>query len=250
MRCKKCNSIIDDNSTFCKYCGENNEVKKQKGFFLFLIIGLLFPLIGIILFLIWRKENKNSYVGLISGIISFISSVLIIIALWSRFINFFYPSYLDSKIYFQTVNDFTTVKYTDILEVDEYVINNEGEFKLVDKIEVDEKGINYSPVYNIEHDMKYTLDCIYYGTYELTSNENVLLLKVEKFEANIEVENEMSNEFIRFLKQNDLYRFNEDEFNLLINEGSFSCEYHQYKYWYASLIFEDMSFYYYPKIEE
>ena len=86
MRCKKCNSIIDDNSTFCKYCGE--------------------------------------------------------------------------------------------------------------KIEVDDKGINYSPVYNIEHDLKYTLDCTYYGTYELTSDENVLLLKVEKFEANIEVENEMSNEFI------------------------------------------------------
>ena len=59
----------------------------------------------------------------------------------------------------------------------------------------------------------------------------------------------MSNEFIWFLKEQDLYRFNEDEFNLLINEGSFSCEYHQYKNWYASLNFEDMSFYYYPKIE-
>ena len=201
MRCKKCNSIIDDNSTFCKYCGEKNEVKKQKGFFLFLIIGLLFPLIGIILFLIWRKENKNSYVGLISGIISFISSILIIISLWSRFSYLFDSSYLDSKIYFQTVNDFTTVKYTKTLEVDEYVINNEGDFKLVEKIEIDDKGINYSPVYNIEHDMKYTLDCTYYGTYELTSDENVLLLKVERFEANIEVENEMSNEFIRFLKE-------------------------------------------------
>ena len=36
MRCKKCNSIIDDNSTFCKYCGEKNEVKKQKGSMSFL----------------------------------------------------------------------------------------------------------------------------------------------------------------------------------------------------------------------
>ena len=140
IRCKKCNSIIDDNSTFCKYCGE--------------------------------------------------------------------------------------------------------------KIEVDDIGINYSPVYNIEHDMKYTLDCTYYGTYELTSDANVLLLKVEKFEAKIEVENEMTNEFVRFLKEQHLSRFNEEEFNLLINEGSFSCEYHQYKYWYANLYFEDMSFNYYPKFEE
>ncbi len=86
--CKQCGQQIDDNAVVCPNCGaalqENQQVTPavvDNGGFGWGILGFLFPIVGLILFLVWKntKPNTGKAAGkgaLISVIISVVMSII------------------------------------------------------------------------------------------------------------------------------------------------------------------------------
>lgn len=89
MICKNCGNEIDINQKVCPKCGEllEKRVKKTKdkkpkeinGTIVYCIIGLIFPIIGIIVYIMSSKKDAiKSKSLLISSIIGLIFQILII----------------------------------------------------------------------------------------------------------------------------------------------------------------------------
>lgn len=95
MFCKNCGQEIDNNADVCIHCGVatgNNEsafTKKDEPSHLPGIAGCCFPLVGIILYFLWKDEKPKSaslvikwtLAGLSLGVIAFILYVLFIVLL-------------------------------------------------------------------------------------------------------------------------------------------------------------------------
>lgn len=93
MFCKNCGQQIDDNADACIHCGvatdKNNSPfnKKDEPSHLPGIAGCCFPIVGIILYFMWKDEKPKSaslvikwtLAGLALGIIAIILYVLFII---------------------------------------------------------------------------------------------------------------------------------------------------------------------------
>ena len=88
--CKKCGREIDNAATHCSYCGAaQNEAAAapqvvDKGGFGWGLLGFLIPIVGLILFLVWRdskpKTSKAAGKGaLISVIISVVFYVIMMV---------------------------------------------------------------------------------------------------------------------------------------------------------------------------
>lgn len=61
MICRKCGSEIREDAKFCPSCGENVEKKKERANVFLVILSVIFPIVGFILFLVKRKSDpKNS----------------------------------------------------------------------------------------------------------------------------------------------------------------------------------------------
>ena len=104
MKCKNCGVEINKIDNFCPFCGTKIYEEKKKGFWLYFLVGLFFPLFGFILFLINFRKNKNAYAGLVTSIISFFISVLLLISIISR-LDF----NVNSTIKFKSVNDLSNM---------------------------------------------------------------------------------------------------------------------------------------------
>lgn len=110
MYCKNCGQKLEDTAKWCPSCGEkqvvdvveeplpdlyaeppaapqppkvdfNEEIPEEKGGFLWGLLGCCIPLVGLILFLVWRdskpKTAKSAGIGAIVGVvIGIISSIL------------------------------------------------------------------------------------------------------------------------------------------------------------------------------
>ncbi len=75
--CKKCGAEINDQATICPQCGapqtEPATPVDDKGGFLWGLLGCCIPLVGLILFLVWKdtkpKTSKAAGVGALVGVI-------------------------------------------------------------------------------------------------------------------------------------------------------------------------------------
>lgn len=84
--CKNCGREIDDRAVVCPNCGVSQENKPQvvdNGGFLWGLLGCCIPLVGLILFLVWKdtkpKTAKAAGIGaLVSVIIMVIYYILAI----------------------------------------------------------------------------------------------------------------------------------------------------------------------------
>lgn len=82
--CKNCGKEIEDNATICVHCGVAQETKTtvvDNGGFGWGLLGCCFPIVGLILFLVWKdtkpKTSKAAGMGaLISVIISVVWYIL------------------------------------------------------------------------------------------------------------------------------------------------------------------------------
>ncbi|MDD3947055.1 MAG: zinc ribbon domain-containing protein [Clostridia bacterium] len=79
--CVNCGQSLEDNETYCKNCGKpcnaavNSEDTGNAGWG---VLGFLFPVVGLILFLIWRDEQpKNSKSAGTGALISVIFSAIV-----------------------------------------------------------------------------------------------------------------------------------------------------------------------------
>ena len=93
MYCKKCGMEIEDGTKYCPYCGETQGAQDEvmndykpvvdmTGNKWWGVLGFLFPIVGLILFIVWKNEQplNAKYAGkgaLISVIISVVLYVLL-----------------------------------------------------------------------------------------------------------------------------------------------------------------------------
>lgn len=88
--CKNCGSEIDDNAVVCPKCGvaqknldEKPEVVDNGGFG-WGLLGCCIPLVGLILFLVWKdtkpKTSKSAGIGALVGVIIGVVFYIILIA--------------------------------------------------------------------------------------------------------------------------------------------------------------------------
>ena len=88
MFCKNCGKEIDDNAYVCPYCGvkvehanESTKLDADSGSKAgWGILSFLIPLVGLILFLVWKNERpQTSKVCGICALVSFLISIVIAI---------------------------------------------------------------------------------------------------------------------------------------------------------------------------
>lgn len=77
--CKKCGAEIDDQATVCPKCGVSQETKPEvvdNGGFLWGLLGCCIPLVGLILFLVWKdtkpRTSKAAGIGALVAVIAYV----------------------------------------------------------------------------------------------------------------------------------------------------------------------------------
>ena len=91
-KCYYCGQDLNDNANFCNNCGKKLDYadaypKKptDKGSFLFVLLGLFFPLFGFILFFFLKKEYpkkaKSCGISALIGIITYFIGIAIFLLL-------------------------------------------------------------------------------------------------------------------------------------------------------------------------
>lgn len=89
MYCKKCGEKIDGN--YCSNCGYNNNEEnnnnvqvQESGAIGWGILGFLIPIVGLILFIVWRQTKpKSSKAAGIGALISVILSIILTIIMFA-----------------------------------------------------------------------------------------------------------------------------------------------------------------------
>lgn len=73
--CNKCGAEIDNNATVCPQCGANQDNKPavvDNGGFLWGLLGCCIPIVGLVLFLVWKdskpKTSKAAGIGALVGV--------------------------------------------------------------------------------------------------------------------------------------------------------------------------------------
>ena len=84
MFCKNCGKEIDDNASVCIYCGVSTEEKKEvpavvdNGGIGWGLLGCCIPIVGLVLFLVWKDTKPNSAKSAgIGALVSVVLGVLI-----------------------------------------------------------------------------------------------------------------------------------------------------------------------------
>ena len=75
--CKNCGNQIDDNAVVCPFCGAQQQVAinpaADTGSFGWSVLGFCIPLVGLILYLVWKDtkpvSSKQAGVGALVGVI-------------------------------------------------------------------------------------------------------------------------------------------------------------------------------------
>ena len=88
--CKNCGKEIDDNAVLCPHCGviQKEELVQNtvdNGGFLWGLLGCCIPIVGLILFLVWRdtkpKTSRAAGIGALVGVICVAVYYIVIIVI-------------------------------------------------------------------------------------------------------------------------------------------------------------------------
>jgi len=82
--CRNCGAPIDDKAVICPHCGVMQSNIQDTGSIGWGVLGFFFPIVGLILYLVWRdtKPRTGRMAGkgaLISMILSVVCSILLIV---------------------------------------------------------------------------------------------------------------------------------------------------------------------------
>lgn len=82
--CKNCGQSIDDKAVICPHCGvaqENKPDVVDNGGFLWGLLGCCIPIVGLILFLVWKNERpKTAKAAGIGALVSVCIGILYYVA--------------------------------------------------------------------------------------------------------------------------------------------------------------------------
>ena len=82
--CKNCGKEIDDNAVVCPHCGVIQNTVDNGGF-LWGLLGCCIPIVGLILFLVWRdtkpKTSRAAGIGALVGVICVAIYYIVIIVI-------------------------------------------------------------------------------------------------------------------------------------------------------------------------
>ena len=86
--CKKCGAQIDDQAVVCPKCGVAQGAgmsTSDNGGFLWGLLGCCIPLVGLILFLVWKdtkpKTSKAAGIGALVGVLSIVVWYILVIVI-------------------------------------------------------------------------------------------------------------------------------------------------------------------------
>ena len=93
MKCNKCNAEIETGSKYCSNCGNNLNGSGLS--VLWGLLGFFIPILGLVLFLVWKDTNKSDSkaagIGaLIRLIINIIFVIIVLIMIFGISSNLFY----------------------------------------------------------------------------------------------------------------------------------------------------------------
>lgn len=76
--CRNCGAKVDEKAIICPICGVSQNINPDSGSIGYGILGFFFPLVGLILFLLWKdtKPNTAKTAG-IGALISFLINIAI-----------------------------------------------------------------------------------------------------------------------------------------------------------------------------
>ena len=84
MLCPVCNKEVEDNVDVCPVCGcplANARAKQDSGNYGWWLLGFFFPLVGLILWLVWRENTplraKRAGWGALIGVITVVGLVIL-----------------------------------------------------------------------------------------------------------------------------------------------------------------------------
>ncbi len=82
--CKNCGQSIDDKAVICPHCGVSQETRPDvddNGGFLWGLLGCCIPIVGLILYLVWKNERpKTAKAAGIGALVSVCIGVLYYVA--------------------------------------------------------------------------------------------------------------------------------------------------------------------------
>lgn len=88
MFCKNCGQAIDDKASICIHCGvstNSNPTIVDNGGFGWGLLGCCIPIVGLILFLVWKdtkpKTSKSAGIGALVAVIFWVLFYILIFAL-------------------------------------------------------------------------------------------------------------------------------------------------------------------------
>ena len=81
--CKKCGAEIDDQAVICPKCGvQQTPVVEDNGGFLWGLLGCCIPLVGLILYLVWKdtrpKTSKAAGIGALVSVVCLVIYYIVI----------------------------------------------------------------------------------------------------------------------------------------------------------------------------
>lgn len=85
--CKNCGSALQDGATYCASCGTTQNAApavKDEGGFGWGLLGCCIPIVGLILFLVWKDNKpKSAKAAGMGALISFVSGILMYVILFA-----------------------------------------------------------------------------------------------------------------------------------------------------------------------
>lgn len=174
MYCKKCGSMIDEDSKFCRYCGaktekditENNGDSASLGF---AILGFFIPIAGLILFIIYEKNKpkraKSAGKGALAGFIT-----KVVLGIIVSVICVFYSA----SIFYNLIGDYTSSNQYVESEYEEEStddINNNNVDVSFGKFNVSGKGYVAETSLEVTVTNKSERNCSYYITIEAVDKD-------------------------------------------------------------------------------
>ena len=214
MYCNNCGYIIEEGSLYCKNCGAkvdyNQNVSQDSSSFGFAILGFFFPLVGLILFLVFEgkkpKRAKSAGKGALIGfIINIVLSIILAASLFGSITDAFE----------ENIGGTFREETTDEI-LGEYVEVSFGEFKITNN------GYYSKTALEVTVTNKAAVQCSYYITIEAVDESGIRLKTDMVYADRLNAGQKIKLTAFEYVEQDQIQEFKNATFKVLeINKYEF-----------------------------